>query len=43
MQNIRVKGLITLNLTGRGRAGLSYPPDTVNTLRFVFNQYVRDA
>lgn len=38
--NIRVKGLTAMYLPGHRRAGLPSPPNTVNTLRFVFNQYL---
>ena len=37
MQHIRVKGLTALYLPGIGKAGMPDPPNTVNTLRFVFN------
>ena len=40
MQDIRIKGLTALYLPGVGRAGVPQPPNTVNTLRFVFNQYL---
>jgi hypothetical protein len=40
MQQIRVKGLLALFLPGRVDAGVPKPPNTVNTLRFVFNQYL---
>jgi hypothetical protein len=39
MEQIRVKGLIALYLPGRKRA-VPEPPNTVNTLRFVFNSYL---
>jgi hypothetical protein len=39
-ENIRVKGLTALYLPGHRRAGVPDPPSTVNTLRFVFNQYL---
>jgi hypothetical protein len=38
-QDIRVKGLEALYLPGAGRARVPHPPNTVNTLRFVFNRY----
>jgi hypothetical protein len=40
MQNIRVKGLAALYLPGMRRARAPQPPNTVNTLRFVFNHYL---
>jgi hypothetical protein len=40
MQQIRVKGLMALYLPGLGRARVPQPPNTVNTLRFVFNRYL---
>jgi hypothetical protein len=40
MEQIRVKGLTALHLPGHARAGVPAPPNTVNTLRFVFNQYL---
>lgn len=40
MQDIRVKGLSAFYLPGLGRPGLPQPPNTVNTLRFVFNRYL---
>jgi hypothetical protein len=40
MQDMRVKGLTALYLPGLGRAGVPRPPNTVNTLRFVFNKYL---
>jgi hypothetical protein len=40
MQNIRVKGLSAFYLPGRRRAGVPDPPNSVNDLRFVFNQYL---
>jgi len=40
MQDIRVKGLTALYLPGAGRARVPQPPNTVNTLRFVFNHYL---
>jgi hypothetical protein len=39
MQQIRVKGLAAFYLPGRAKAGVPQPPNTVNTLRFVFNRY----
>lgn len=39
-QDIRVKGLSAFYLPGRGQAGVPDPPNTVNNLRFVFNQYL---
>jgi hypothetical protein len=39
-RDIRVKGLSAFYLPGRRRAGVPYPPNSVNTLRFVFNQYL---
>jgi hypothetical protein len=39
-RNIRVKGLTAMYLPGHRRAGVPSPPTTVNTLRFVFNQYL---
>jgi hypothetical protein len=39
MLDIRVKGLTALYLPGR-RARVPRPPNTVNTLRFVFNRYL---
>jgi hypothetical protein len=39
MQHIRVKGLIALYLPG-AKSALPEPPNTVNTLRFVFNRYL---
>jgi hypothetical protein len=39
MQQIRVKGLIALHLPGVGGMRVPQPPNTVNTLRFVFNRY----
>ena len=35
--SVRVKGLTALYLPGAGRARVPQPPNTVNTLRFVFN------
>jgi hypothetical protein len=40
MQDIRVKGLSAFHLPGRTGAGVPQPPNAVNTLRFVFNQYL---
>jgi hypothetical protein len=40
MQQIRVKGLIALYLPGVKRPAVPEPPNTVNTLRFVFNRYL---
>jgi hypothetical protein len=40
MQDIRVKGLSAFYLPGRRNAGVPEPPNTVNSLRFVFNQYL---
>jgi hypothetical protein len=40
MQDIRVKGLTALFLPGPSRAGVPRPPNTVNTLRFIFNNYL---
>jgi hypothetical protein len=37
MQDIRVKGLLALRVPGAQQAGPPQPPNTVNTLRFVFN------
>jgi hypothetical protein len=39
-QDIRVKGLMAFYLPGRGRARVPQPPNTVNSLRFVFNRYL---
>ncbi len=39
-QDMRVKGLSAFYLPGLGRAGVPQPPNTVNSLRFVFNQYL---
>jgi hypothetical protein len=38
-RNIRVKGLSALYLPGKGPVGVPNPPNGVNVLRFVFNQY----
>ncbi len=40
MQQIRVKGLTALSLPGPGAGAVPQPPNTVNTLRFVFNRYL---
>jgi hypothetical protein len=40
MQQIRVKGLIALYLPGAKKPAVPEPPNTVNTLRFVFNRYL---
>jgi hypothetical protein len=40
MQQIRVKGLIALYLPGTGKPAVPKPPNTVNTVRFVFNRYL---
>ena len=40
MNDIRVKGLSALYLPGRSAAGVPQPPNTVNSLRFVINQYL---
>lgn len=40
MQQIRVKGLIALHLPGVHGSHVPSPPNTVNTLRFVFNHYL---
>jgi hypothetical protein len=39
-QDIRVKGLSAFSLPGLDHPGLPAPPNTVNSLRFVFNQYL---
>ena len=39
-QDIRVKGLNAFYLPGLDQPGVPTPPNTVNTLRFVFNQYL---
>ncbi|MCW2766932.1 MAG: hypothetical protein JWO11_2891 [Nocardioides sp.] len=39
-QDIRVKGLSAFNLPGHSGAGVPDPPNTVNDLRFVFNEYL---
>jgi hypothetical protein len=39
-QDIRVKGLSAFYLPGRRQAGVPEPPNSVNTLRFVFNHYL---
>jgi hypothetical protein len=38
MQDIRVKGLVALSMPGK-KKGIANPPNTVNTLRLVFNRY----
>ena len=38
--DIRVKGLVALHLPGPGVAEPPQPPNTVNTLRYVFNRYL---
>ena len=40
MRDIRIKGLTALYLPGAARTGVPRPPNTVNTLRFVFNKYL---
>jgi hypothetical protein len=40
MRDVRVKGLLALYLPGVGKAGVPQPPNTVNTLRFIFNKYL---
>lgn len=41
MNDIRVKGMLALLLPGTATSGgLPSPPNTVNTLRFVFNRYL---
>ena len=40
MQQIRVKGLIALYLPGIRKPAVPEPPNTVNTLRLVFNRYL---
>jgi hypothetical protein len=40
-QDVRVKGLIALYMPGIRTPGVPQPPNAVNTLRFVFNRYVR--
>jgi hypothetical protein len=40
MQDIRVKGLGAFYLPGAAAGGLPDPPNAVNDLRFVFNQYL---
>jgi hypothetical protein len=39
-RDIRVKGLSAFYLPGRRRPAVPQPPNTVNTMRFVFNQYL---
>jgi hypothetical protein len=39
MQQVRIKGLIALHLPGVAGARIPQPPNTVNTLRLVFNRY----
>lgn len=39
MKDIRVKGISAMYLPGLDHPGLPNPPNSVNTLRFVFNQY----
>jgi len=39
MQQVRVKGLLALYLPGADSARVPRALNTVNTLRFVFNQY----
>jgi hypothetical protein len=38
-RDIRVKGLSAFSLPGHGPAGVPFPPNSVNALRFVFNRY----
>jgi hypothetical protein len=40
MQQIRVKGISALYLPGLDHPGIPTPPNSVNTLRFVFNHYL---
>jgi hypothetical protein len=40
MQDIRVKGLSAFHLPGPAPAEVPQPPNSVNNLRFVFNQYL---
>jgi hypothetical protein len=40
VQQIRVKGLIAVYLPGARKPAVPEPPNTVNTLRFVFNRYL---
>jgi hypothetical protein len=40
MQDIRVKGLSAFYLPGHSGAGVPDPPNSVNDLRFVFNEYL---
>jgi hypothetical protein len=37
--DMRVKGLSALSIPGSRKVGIPQPPNTVNTLRFVFNRY----
>ncbi|MEK6276854.1 MAG: hypothetical protein AABM29_02420 [Actinomycetota bacterium] len=39
MQDIRIKGLLALSLPGAGTTKVPKPPNVVNTLRFVMNEY----
>jgi len=43
MQQVRIKGLIALHLPGVAGARIPQPPNTVNTLRLVFNRYFGTA
>ena len=40
MTDIRVKGLSAFYFPASGAHALPQPPNTVNTLRFVFNRYL---
>lgn len=40
MKDIRVKGMLALDLPGPRRVAVPSPPNTVNTLRYVFNRYL---
>jgi hypothetical protein len=40
MQDVRVKGLSAFYFPGPGQAAVPQPPNSVNTLRFVFNRYL---
>jgi hypothetical protein len=40
MRQVRVKGLLALYLPGVTGSRVPHPPNTVNTLRFVFNRYL---
>jgi hypothetical protein len=40
MRDVRVKGLSALYLPGLKKGRVPQPPNTVNTLRFVFNRYL---